>query len=101
MPFDVTISRETVAHWIDVPFKILARIFDDDDCELEEWEKEIWIPAVQGVLNRYLPEFLRMTDKPELAMLGIAAATYCGMRARIFFRRKKAGRAWFCGTGNG
>lgn len=77
------VTADAVMHWIDVPFRMLAVAAKNETLALEEYEREMLAPAVAGVLNRYLPDILKRTDHPELAMLGLALTAYA-MRAGVF-----------------
>jgi hypothetical protein len=78
-------SEAAVKEWIHVPFKVLASALQDETFEIaEDWEKQCWTPGVTACLNKYIPEFLKHTDKPELVLLALAAASYLGANGRGF-----------------
>lgn len=70
------ISQDTVRKWIDVPFDAIAAGTKHQELKLNDFERAMFTPAVTGCLNRYLPDFLKNTDSPELAMLLVALTVY-------------------------
>lgn len=78
MEIDIT-QQNIREHYLPTMFKALAKGFGED-FDIEEWEKEIWAPALTGVANRYLPDLLSKTDRPELVLLATAVFTYTGTR---------------------
>lgn len=66
-------------HYVPTLFNALAKGFGEE-FQIEEWEKEIWAPALTGCANRYLPPLLASTDRPELVLLTMAVASYAGTR---------------------
>jgi hypothetical protein len=74
--FSAFSSAEQVKHWLDIPFKMLAGALQNPDAELKPYEREMFAPAIAACGQKYLPDLLRKTDKPELAMLGMAVCAY-------------------------
>ncbi len=80
-------SEDQVRKYIDVPFNAASVLAKQDALKLQEWEKEIWVPAVVACGQRYGPDLLKQTDKPELMMLAMAAVTYA-VRVSLQWERK-------------
>jgi hypothetical protein len=70
------ITPESVEKWLNVPFNVAARATGRDDLKLMPHEIELFVPPLRVYAEQYLPQLLAKTDKPELAMLGVAVMTY-------------------------
>lgn len=81
----IDIRQQTIKqHWLPMLSKAVIAATHDEEMGLAEWEEEIWAPAVTGIVNHYLPSLLENTDRPEWAMLGVAATTYAVVRLHKF-----------------
>jgi hypothetical protein len=78
---EIDIRQQTIKeHWLPVISNVLIARFHDEEMGFAEWETEIWAPAITGLANRYLPELLKATDRPEWAMFGVAVLSYSAVR---------------------
>jgi hypothetical protein len=72
----VLVTKEAVDGYIDIPFKILAKKFKNPDFELQDYEREMFLQPVTDCINKYVPEWLKATDRPELYLLGAVIIAY-------------------------
>lgn len=80
----IDISQQNIrAHWLPILSNALVAGFKNPEMGFAEWEIEIWAPALTGVTNRYLPDLLKLTDRPELAMLAAAMGSYVLARVKL------------------
>jgi hypothetical protein len=82
---EINISQECIrAHWMPVISSIMEKAGKDPDFRLDDWEIELWAPAITGLSNRYIPAWLSAIGSPEWAMFMAALTTYIVMRLDKF-----------------
>lgn len=96
----VLVTEAAVRPWIDLPFKIMVKIWGDK-YGLEEYEREAFVQTVTPAINRYVPDFIKMTGHPELWGLALVVLAYSLPRSDAFADFMKFLLDKFGGNGSG